>query len=321
MKKLLPCLLLVCLCLTGCATLSLPLEKETATLVPGTNPALPEAQAPASLAVKETAVLYFRYMDEPYLAPETRQVTHSPSKPFELSLLTELISGPGSHSSDLTALFPPGTRVLSTVSRGRTLFVTLSREIMDGYPNDASASVAEQKLRRRLCMQSLVATVTENCEVDQVQILVEQEESGGASLRLQARYFLEDDDASELVGPMTREEALLLSPLNTARVMLSLWQSRDWQRLYRYIARRDPATGTERISYRDFVTAMENMPMLTDFSVEGGGVNDSRATLTLSATVLEGGRELKQEGRVVRLCREDGLWRATVTMLTGWMEE
>ena len=133
MKKLLPCLLLVCLCLTGCATLSLPLEKETATLVPGTNPALPEAQAPASLAVKETAVLYFRYMDEPYLAPETRQVTHSPSKPFELSLLTELISGPGSHSSDLTALFPPGTRVLSTVSRGRTLFVTLSREIMDGY--------------------------------------------------------------------------------------------------------------------------------------------------------------------------------------------
>ena len=44
MKKLLPCLLLVCLCLTGCATLSLPLEKETATLVPGTNPTLPEAQ-------------------------------------------------------------------------------------------------------------------------------------------------------------------------------------------------------------------------------------------------------------------------------------
>ena len=120
---------------------------------------------------------------------------------------------------------------------------------------------------------------------------------------------------------MTRDEALLLTPLNTARVMLSLWQSRDWQRLYRYIARRDPATGTERISYRDFVTAMENLPMLTDFSVEGGGVNDSRATLTLSATVLEGGRELKQEGRVVRLCREDGLWRATVTMLTGWMEE
>ena len=61
--------------------------------------------------------------------------------------------------------------------------------------------------------------------------------------------------------------------------------------------------------------------MLTDFSVEGGGVNDSRATLTLSASVLEEGRELKQEGRVVRLCREDGLWRATVTMLIGWMEE
>ena len=320
MKKPVILLLLLLLTLSGCAPLISPLQKEAATLVPGTDPVLPEAQAPASLSVKETAVLYFRYMDEPYLASEIRQVTHSPSKPFELSLLTELISGPGSHSSDLTALFPPGTRVLSTVSQGRTLFVTLSREIMDAYPDDASVSDAERRLRRRLCMQSLVATVTENCGVDRVQILVEQEESGGASLRLQARYFLEED-ASGLVGPLTREEALLLTPPNTARVLLSLWQDRDWQRLYLYIARRDPDTGAERAGYRDFVTAMENLPMLADFSVEGGSVNDERATLTLSASVLEEGRLLSREGCVLRLCREDGLWRATVPMLTGWMEE
>ena len=152
MKKPVFLLFLLLLTLSGCAPLVSPLQKETATLVPGTNPVLPEAQAPASLSVKETAVLYFRYMNEPYLASEIRQVTHSPSKPFELSLLTELISGPGSHSSDLTALFPPGTRVLSTVSQGRTLFVTLSREIMDAYPDDASVSGAERRLRRRLCM-------------------------------------------------------------------------------------------------------------------------------------------------------------------------
>ena len=37
--------------------------------------------------------------------------------------------------------------------------------------------------------------------------------------------------------------------------------------------------------------------------------------------VLEEGRLLSREGCVLRLCREDGLWRATVPMLTGWMEE
>lgn len=322
MKKRLLILLLALLLLTGCSTVGLPLGGTSATNVPGTAPILPQAQAPAALDSKETATLYFRYLSEPYLAQETRIITHSPSKPYELSLLTELLSGPGSHSTDLTALFPAGTQVISTVTQGRTLFVTLSREILSGYPDDSSITPGEQQLRRKLCMQSIVATITENCDIDQVQILVEQTGNVTGSLRLQESYFMAEPQSTALVGPITRDASLLLTPDSTMELLCSLWRSRDWQRLYQYIALRDPATGVERVSYRDFVTAMENLPMLSAYAISGGSVtlDGALATYTLAATTLNGGRETVHQGCILRLCREDGIWRVTLNQLTGWLE-
>lgn len=332
MKKrlLAAALLLLCVTLSGCASVALPFQNATATLVPGTNPALPEAEAPASLNSRETATLYFRYLNEPYLAPENRMITHSPNRPFELALLTELLSGPGTRSAELTALFPEGTRALSTVLQGRTLFVTLSREIMNAYPDEPTtwqsdpAWREEVRMRRTLCMQSLVATITENCDVDRVQVLVEQDASGTGSVRLQARYFMEDPQSTELAGPIFREESLLLTPATAIDVMLTLWQSRDWQRLYQYIALRDPVTGLDRVNYRDFVTAMVNQPILTDFSLSGGSVNrqGTQATYTLTATLMDhGGTQRQAEKRILRLWRENDLWRITLSQLTGWLEE
>lgn len=326
MKKrliLLACLLLCASMLAGCSTAGLSLQGAISTRVPGTNPALPEAEAPDALSTRETATLFFRYLSEPYLAAETRIITHSPSQPYELALITELLSGPGSHTTDLTSLFPTGTQVLSTVSQGRTLFVTLSKEIMNPYPDDGSSSPAERTLRRQLCMQSLVATVTENCDFDQVQVLVEQTDGAAGSLRLQKRYFLEDPHSDELVDPLTRQAGMLLTPSASMDVICQLWRSRDWQRLYLYIARYDPSTGMERVSYRDFVTAMENLPMLVDYSLTGGSVSldGARATYTLDALTLQSGRDTQHQGRTLRLCRENGVWRVTLAQLTGWLEE
>lgn len=322
MKKRVLILLLCALLLTGCSTVGLPMGGTLATNVPGTDPILPEAQAPAALSSRQTATLYFRYLSEPFLAQETRSITHSPSRPYELSLLTELLSGPGSHSADLTALFPAGTQVLSTVTQGRTLFVTLSREILSGYPDDSSITPQEQQLRRKLCMQSIVATITENCDIDQVQILVEQTGNVTGSLRLQESYFMADPQSTALVGPMSREEGLLLSPGNTMELVCDLWRSRDWQRLYQYIALRDPSTGVERVNYRDFVTAMENLPMLSAYEISGGSVTQDGAvaTYSLTATTLNASRETTHQGCILRLCREGSIWRVTLDQLTGWLE-
>ena len=323
MKKRMLILLLVCVLLLTSCTATLPLGGSTATNVPGVSLRLPEAQAPATLDTRETATLFFRYQEEPFLAPETRIITTSPSRAYEMTLLTALLAGPGSHSTELKTLFPAGTRVLSTVTQGRTLFVTLSKEILSAYPDDSSVSASEQLMRRQLCMQSIVATITENCDIDRVQILVEQTGASSGSLRLQESYFLEDPASTQLVGPMTRDDSLILTPARTVELICSLWKSRDWQRLYQYVALRDPSTSAERVSYRDFVTAMENLPLLSGYTLSGGSVtlDGGQATYTLDATTLQGGRETIHQGRILRLCRENSLWRVTLPQLTGWLEE
>lgn len=323
MKKLmLLALVLAALVLGGCSA-GLPLSTSLTTSVPDTSQVLPEAQAPTEQDTQETAVLYFRYLDEPFLAQETRIITRSPSRPYELSLLTELLSGPGSHSTDLTALFPTGTRVISTVTQGRTLFVTLSQELLSGYADDKTATLEEQQLRRVLCMQSIVATITENCDIDQVQILLEQTSAATGSLRLQESYFLVDALSTTPVEPLTRQDELLLSPQRTVQLLGELWCSRDWQRLYLYIAQVDPSTQAEKVSYRDFVTAMENLPVLSACTFTGGTITQdgTRATFTVHGTTLENSRETLHTGCTLHLCRENSLWRITLDQLTGWLED
>lgn len=319
--------LLLCLgLLTACTAPATPL-RATATLVPGTQVLLPDAEGATAHATEKEALLYFRFLDEPYLASESRVISHSPAEPYELALVTALLSGPTPQQAELTALFPAGTQVLSTSRQGRTLFVTLSGEIMNRYPDESATQLsggdAEAILRRQLCMQSLVATLTENCDVDRVQVLVEQTSGEMTSLRLKQSYFLTTTDESLLTSPMVRQEALLLTPGNTLRVILSLWQQQDWQRLYDYVATADPATGQEKRTYTDFVAAMESLPRLIRATAEGGSITmDGRwAAFTLEALLLAGDHQQESRtGVTMRLVRENGLWKITHSQLTDWLE-
>ena len=313
MKKLL--LLLLALLLTGCSALNDPLDGAVTPLAEGI--AAPQPDAPDYLFSQEVATLWFRYLDEPLLAPETRALSFSPDQPMEVSLLSALLAGPDVQSPELTGLFPAGTRVLSTVRQGRTLFVTLSRQIMDAYPDEPASWqsdpywAAEMPLRRRLCMQSLVATITENCDVDTVQVLVEQQDEITDSLRLRQRYYL-DTDGNELADSLSRDDRLLLSPGTAMTTILTLWQQRDWPRLIRYM----PAAADEEA----LLARLDALPHLLDFSLSGPTISGQTATFTLSAT-LRGERGVSTlTRRVLRLNQERGLWRADLEQLTGWLE-
>ena len=292
---------------------------------PAPSSTVPAAEAPAEMIRQSTATLYFRYMDEPYLAPETRVVNQTPSRPYEQVLISALLSGPTGH--DLTALFPPGTRVISTTRQGRTLFVTFSQELLGAYADEPDtwasdpAWQAEVPLRRLLCMQGIAATITENCDVDRVQILVQQDTAAIGSLRLEKRYFMLGETG--LADPIVRDDSLILTAERTLSVLLTLWQQRDWQRMYLYIARQDGGTGLDRPVYRDFITAMETLPTLTEASFTGGSVSTdgSVTTFSLSARLrMSDGSDEDRPARTIRLRREDGLWRITMTQLTSWME-
>lgn len=315
MRRFLP-LLLFCLLLCGCA-------KDP--LAPMANPAasaIPEPVVAGLPASRDQATLWFRFDTEPYLAAETREIAFSQTESYALALLRALIEGPSAAATDLNSLFPPGTQVVSVTQSGRVMFVTLSKHIMNGFADEPASWrdqprwAAEVPLRRKLAMQSIAATLTENCAVDTVVILVDQTTTD--SLRLRQGYYTLDGDPA-LADPLIRDESLLLTPARTAEVILQCWQEGDYGRLYRYIARNDPANGQPRPDEADFMQAMIELPHLLRAKAKGGSISADaqHAVFTVSGAWLDQGSERPFSGMTLHLTREKGLWRVGLSELTG----
>ena len=316
MKKLLP-LLLACLLLTGCTRDAIfPAEEKSTVPVPA--PSTGETPQYADMAT-----LWFRCGTEPFLAPESRAISHSRTQSHALALLQALAAGPSTGSTELTGLFPQGTQVISCTQSGRVMFVTLSKHIMNGYADEPvdwrqqSAWATEVPLRRQLAMQSIAATLTENCDVDSVVILVEQKSTATDSLRLRQSYFTLDGDTT-LAAPLTRDESLLLTPARTAEVILQSWQEKDYSRLYGFITRTDPVSGAARPEEDAFLQQMRALPVLMQFDLQGGSLSadGQQAVFTVSGAFLDGGEARPFSGMPLRLIREKGIWRISLTELT-----
>lgn len=318
MKKLLP-LLLMLLLLTGCS--ADPLLPVT------TND--PSAQVPSPTAApekawrQESATLWFRFGSEALLAPESRVLSLSPTAPYEFSLLQALVSGPSASSPELRSLFPPGTQILSTQRHDRRLFVTFSRQIMNAYadePDNWGSSEfwrTEAPLRRELAMQAIAATVTENCDVDEVVILVEQQQVTN-SLRLRQSYYLTGSDSVSLADPLTRDETLLLTHRRCMEIILECWSTRDWQRLHQYTAAFDPSTGLQRPDEAAFADQMARLPHLTEYTVSFGSVSadGQQAVFSLTGRCMQDGSTIDLNNAVIRLHQENGQWRIAMSQLT-----
>ena len=329
MKRLLLMLwvpvLLLCTTACGLRTFSIP----ESTLIPGAAVVLPAA-VPSGTEVeqRDKATVWFRFLNTPYLAPEDRAIVRTSGQSFETALLETLFSGPGTQHPELGGLFPEGVRVRSAVLQGRTLLVTVSAEFtgrLRDEPVDWQENTAwrvEVPLRRRLAMQALVATVTENCDADEVLVLVEQP-GDGTPQRLRQNWFEDDSEDDVLARPQRRDDALLLTPMGTARVIAELYTVRDWERLYRFVSGADPAAG-DSAGYRSFVAAMEAGPDLVSAWCSGCNVTldgqEATATVNLAWTGPDG-TERRTDARVFRMQRENGVWKIGMDQLTGWVEE
>lgn len=313
-KLLLP--LLLCLLLSGCSRDPLaPMTQSPQVKVPApVVDTLPLSQ--------DQATLWFRFGDEPLLAAESRVIQHARTETHALAILQELLEGPSAASAELHGLFPQGTQVLSATQSGRIMFVTLSRHIMNSYADEPAGWrdhpdwAIEVPLRRKLAMQSIAATLTENCSVDTVVILVDQ--TATDSLRLRQSYFTLDGDTS-LAAPLTRDEQLLLSPGRTLEVILQCWQEQDYSRLYHYIAPTDPVSGAVRPNEAAFAELLASQRPLLQASATGGSISadGQNAVFTVSGAWLDDDAEQPFSGMVLRLRRDKGIWRIGLSQLTG----
>lgn len=319
-------ILLSLLLLNGCASFSV--ENVTVTNVPGTEQNIPGTDISDVAVSRTTVTLYFRYGDEPYLAQESRMLTFDPTESREKTILTALLAGPGSNTIGLESLFPSGTEVVSATLNGRTLFVTLTSEILNDLPDEPADWredpywSREVPLRRQLAMQSIAATITENCNADSVQIMLETSQQDSGSLRLPARYFRLDEDETALQGPIERNEDMILSPATTAKVIWKLRTERNWDSLYVYVADRDTETGQAKPDYKDFVILMDQTVRVSGTEIGGGSIDQTgnRAVFSVQTEIMDGSRLRDSGTGVIKLCRENGIWKITVDQLTGWPE-
>lgn len=106
------------------------------------------------------------------------------------------------------------------------------------------------------------------------------------------------------------------------KVIWHLRSERNWDSLYAYVAERDEETGTERPNYKDFVILMDQSPRIGETDIAGGSIDQSgtNAVFTLSTVVMDGGKLRDSGSGVVKLHRENGIWKITMNQLTGWPE-
>lgn len=299
---------------------------EAATDAPTPDP-VPAAENTQDMSWETSAVIWYRFGEEPMLAAEEKNISRAPNETYETALLRALLDGPTLGAPELKGLFPSGTRVISTARQDDMLFVTLSYQLMNRYADepekwqDTAYWATESPLRRQLAMQAVAATVTENTTAQQVVILVEQREGASDSLRLRQKYYLTAEDETVLADPLVRDESVLLTASGTLNTLLTALSRQDFACLYRYVALRDTQSGEDRPEEDEFLAQMTALPSLIDFATSSGSVFAESAVFTLRGTLLENGLERAFQAHTVQLVKQNGLWRISFSQLKAIVEE
>ena len=324
-------LLLLMMTLTACTPSGNSMEALSVTAAPQEDE-IPRADGDDAAATDTSALIWYRYGDEPMLAAERRTVSRLPNEPYETALLRLLLEGPSLNAPALRGLFPAGTRVISTSRQGEMLFVTLSYQLMNGYSDEPSnwrsdtAWAQEVPLRRRLAMQAIAACVVLEILIPYltasiIAVCVHEDLAVGIHSQLRQKYYTLNAADDALADPLRRDESLLLTASGTMRTILTCIQQRDIRRLYRYLALSDPDTGEARMEYEAFASKWTEYPALTAFDFSGGSASGTRAVFTVSGTRLADGVSQKFTGRSVHLMKTGGLWCISMSQLTAIVEE
>ena len=290
------------------------------------TPIRPAAQERQSDA--ERVTLYFRYHQTDYLGVEEREISVPRDDTVELCIVQALIAGPSSAYQELTPVFSPDVRVVSTSRSGETVTVTLTRAFLDA-PSDAPDGWeslpywrSEVMLRRRLALQSIVSALTENGRCERVQILLSPAEGDIRGERIpRAQVYEDEEDATLTLEPLARDENAILTPRTVMRAALSMWRAQSWPTLYVFVT---GESGERLPSQTEFIARVSALQVsLLGFDVGVGSVSldGSRATVNVDVRIQRSdGGQSEAQSIPVSLVREDGNWKLPYDSLLSLMQ-
>lgn len=310
-------LCLLALCLTACSQAANPLLRNKATPLPGADQQLHSATAGDARSSRHTVTLYFRFLDSDMLASESRTIQVNQDESLETAILEALFAGPSAGQIELRRLIGEDVSIQDVSISGEMLFLTLSGAFLrDSVPANWQSQpqwAQEAPLRRKLALQSIVATATENLPISSVQILVA--ENGQSSARLDRGYLLNGEIGP--ADPLLRQETVLLTPASAANRLMTAWKNRDFSMLYSLTA----SFSEQRPMYEAFSAALSEAPTLTEFTASCGSVSGDgqAATVTLSFATVENDLTLSTESYPLHFRRDNGLWKVSFDTLKQLM--
>lgn len=232
--------------------------------------------------------LYYRFGDTELLGAQQAQLDLRREETVASSIVQRLVDGPGAANARLSGLFPQGTEVISVSGNGATAFVTLSSAFFgrpDGAPADWEDSPEWQKeaaLRRRLAVQSIVLSLTEEGRYQRVQLYTADGDDDVPQRIPLAWFDVEVTDPSLVLAASPRDEQAMLTPQRAMEMILRAWQGREWATLYMML---DPSQDEPLPTRSVFEAEMEELDIsLLTYETTTGTVSFDGQSVTVVLT-------------------------------------
>lgn len=305
-------LLLAVLLLCGCAPNSIR-EDAIKESLPGIDPN-------AGVGRDINATLYYRLSGEPALVPVQRTITVRSNEYAEAAVIRRLLEGPSALSWDLASTFPSGVRLIDINKDGKILYVTFSREILNA---DVSGERKDAEESYRLCVYSVVNTLTALDRNTRVQIMVDLDGTGeGSRVSAAMLGFSSVSGGSQWLEPMSFQEDVLISPAKVAEYLLGHLQNQEYAEAHTLFAESETG-GIQKPDYAAFETQMLTLGQIDEFTVQQERVaEDNRSatvTLDIKWTARESGESYTVRGATVRMLPEGELfkmgWSSLMTVM------
>ena len=332
LKRVISVLTLIALMLL-CGCTQTPMDGHVPTSVPGlpTYYAVPPVRS-AAPDNRTEVTLYFAYGGTGLLSTERRSVATGSASSIEECVINALAEGPSAEYSELRALLPAGTRVMSIEEHDGILFVTLSNEFLS-VPSDAPEDWESDDYwsqlvlsRRRLAVQSIVCALTDIGNHSSMQLLIDRDNEGEKKGERVERYYFYPDpekNSSVMLDVVHRNEDLVLTPRNTVKTVLTRLQAQNYTGVYSFVRQDD--NDTRQRTADELGAELQKLEYaVTDFAIGDCMVtNDGQqATVCVSATLTNGdGTAVQLEKFPIKLAREREIWRVSYSSLTALLED
>lgn len=270
--------------------------------------------------------LYYRFADTDVLGAQRVLLDLRREETIATRIVQHLVEGPDIAHGRLAGVFPQGTQVISVTGEERTAFVTLSNDFLgrpDGAPadwEDLALWQEEAALRRRLAVQSIVLSLTEDGRYQRVQLYVADNDDDIPRRIAMAWLDPAVTDPSLVLAASPRDERAMLTPNRALDMILDAWQRRDFAALHLLTA---PQEGGEMPTLSVFEADMKGIDVsLLQYEISQGTVSydGQMATLVLDAQIRStkgGDAQLTRES--VPLVRYEDNWAIKTDTLRSLM--